>query len=329
MNILEEVQIYVADRLNADSQLSGLCPFIFENRKDIDYEIKSALGKQGVVGLVMTPKATFAGAYEDKSLAWQLDELEIDIIENVTVNRGKKNGYVTGQDAAMRLFDVLCPLTGDNEGKFNPVSYEEGEDNNLLVNKCVLKCLVHGGIPTPTRYLKNGEWRTGNWEGTLTRDAGLYLYDIQEVDIGTMISSIGTECFHPNSGQTSLSSVTIPETVTSIGQSAFGNCKYLSSLNLPSQLSSIDNGAFSDMTAIVDFEIPDSVVTIGEAAFMGCINLKNVVFGRGVQSIGRNAFQEDTPDYVLFKGKTIEQVQAMGNYPWGIPNPSTVIHVTD
>lgn len=329
MNILEEVQIYVADRLNADSQLSGLCPFIFENKKDIDYEIKSALGKQGVVGLVMTPKATFAGAYEDKSLAWQIDELEIDIIENVTVNRGKKNGYVTGQDAAMRLFEVMCPLTGENEGQFNAVSYEEGEDNNLLVNKCVLKCLVHGGVPTPTRYLQNGEWRKGEWKGTLTRDAGLYLADIQEVNIGTMISSIGEQCFHPNSGQTSLSSVTIPETVTSIGQSAFGSCKYLSSLALPSQLSSIGSGAFSDMTAIVDFEIPDSVVTIGDGAFMGCRNLKNVVFGRGVQSIGSHAFQEDRPDYVLFKGKTIEQVRAMENYPWQIPNPSTVIHVTD
>ena len=43
----------------------------------------------------------------------------------------------------MRLFDVLCPLSGDNVGQFLPVSYEEGEDGNLLVNKCVLKCIVH------------------------------------------------------------------------------------------------------------------------------------------------------------------------------------------
>ena len=142
-NILEEVQQYVADKLNADSQLSGLCTFVAENKKNIDYEIKQALGKQGVVGLVMTPKATFAGSFEDKSLAWQIDELEIDIVENVTVNRGNKNGYITGQDAAMRLFDVLCPLSGEGEGQFSPVSYEEGEDASLLVNKCLLKCLVH------------------------------------------------------------------------------------------------------------------------------------------------------------------------------------------
>lgn len=142
-NLFEDVQKYVADKLNADSQLSGLCPFIPEELKDIDYEIKAALGKQGIVGLIMIPRATFAGNFEDKSLVWQIDELEIDVVENVTVNRGKKDGYITGQAASMRLFDVICPLSGDNVGQFLPVSYEEGEDGNLLVNKCVLKCLVH------------------------------------------------------------------------------------------------------------------------------------------------------------------------------------------
>lgn len=63
-----------------------------ESIKDIDYEIKNALGRQGIVGVCMTPKATYAGKVEDLFLAWTLEELEIDIVENVTVNRGKKNG---------------------------------------------------------------------------------------------------------------------------------------------------------------------------------------------------------------------------------------------
>ena len=142
MNILDEVQTYVADKLNSNTDLS-CCPFIAENAKSVDFEIKKALGKQGICGLVLTPKATFAGSFEDKSLVWQLDELEISIVENVTVNRGKKDGYISGQDASMIVFDTLCPLSGDNKGQFLPVSYEEGEDGGLLVNKCVLKCLVH------------------------------------------------------------------------------------------------------------------------------------------------------------------------------------------
>lgn len=141
-NILEEVQQEVAARLSSSWQLSAV-PFLVENRKDLDYEIKNRLGKQGIVGLVMTPKAQFAGKYEDLFLAWQLEELEVDVIENVPVNRGA-SAYMTGQDAAMRVFDVLCPLSGDQEGAFCPQSYEEGEDSGLLVNRCVLKALVYG-----------------------------------------------------------------------------------------------------------------------------------------------------------------------------------------
>ena len=149
-NILYEVQNFLVEKLSSDSELSGNCTFIAENKKDIEYEIKNALGRQGVCGIVMTPKALYAGKFEDQSLVWQLDELEIDIIENVTVNRGKKNGnYMTGQDIAMQMFNVLCPLSGESEGQFSPVSLEEGEDNGLLVNKCVFKCLVHGGAEEP------------------------------------------------------------------------------------------------------------------------------------------------------------------------------------
>ena len=149
-NILNEVQNFVVGKLSSDSELSGNCAFIAENKKDIEYEIKNALGRQGICGIVMTPKALYAGKFEDQSLVWQLDELEIDIVENVAVNRGKKYGnYMTGQDIAMQMFNVLCPLSGESEGQFSPVSLEEGEDNGLLVNRCVFKCLVHGGAEEP------------------------------------------------------------------------------------------------------------------------------------------------------------------------------------
>ena len=117
--------------------------FLPENKRDIDFEIKNNLGKQGIVGIVMVPKVTYLGNYEKKMLAWQIDELEVDIIENVMVNRGLSS-HITGQDAAMMAFNILCPLSGDNVGKFSPISYEQGEDNSLLVNKCLFKCAVYG-----------------------------------------------------------------------------------------------------------------------------------------------------------------------------------------
>lgn len=142
-NILASVQNFVVEKLLSDETLSGET-ILAENRRDIESEIKTALGKQGRVTVVMTPAATYQGSFEDKSLTWQIDELEVDVVENVPISRGKGNeGKPTGQDVAMRVFDVLCPLSGDNEGQFSPVSYAQGEDASLLVNKCVLRCLVH------------------------------------------------------------------------------------------------------------------------------------------------------------------------------------------
>lgn len=308
-NILEEVQHYVADKLNADPQLSA-CHFIAENRRDVEFEIKQALGKQGVVGLVMTPKATFAGAYMDVGIAWQLDELEIDIVENVLVNRGKKDGgYITGQDAAMRLFDVLCPLSGEGEGTFCPVSYDEGEDGSLLVNKCILKCLVHPDIPRSkyTYAVLDGELLSALYEGAFTDSmfrafAPSSYTHITDLSIGTGIDSLSAYCLEYGN---TLSSVVLPNTITELG-----------------------DGAFYMSFGLRNVQMKEGISSIGQDCFFRCEALKTLEIPSTVQTIGRMAFKVNTNQYgpelssVLFKGKTLAQVQSMENYPWGIRDTS-------
>ena len=288
-NILDEVQHYVADKLNADPQLSA-CPFLVENRKDIDYEIKNALGRQGIVGLVMTPKATFAGSYMDTSLAWQLDELEIDIVENVTVNRGKKDGgCITGQDAAMRLFDVLCPLGVEGEGKFCPVSLEEGEDGNLIVNKCILKCLVHvsESQPKPESIKKKGKvlYKTDlSQEDWLEQDAHLtgdnvftgfdYRYQIV-VALLPDFAADGTP-------------------VKALGDNSLKDCNSLVSVDLPSSLQTIGYRALYNCNNLTQLTLPDSVTNIKKEAVSHCNNLSSVYLPSSLKYIGDSAFREDT-----------------------------------
>lgn len=59
--------------------------------------------------------------------------MEVDVVENVTVNRGLSND--TGQDIALSAFNVLCPPGPQGTGKFNPRGYEQGEDDGLVVNR--------------------------------------------------------------------------------------------------------------------------------------------------------------------------------------------------
>lgn len=63
--------------LNEDEVLSGKVLFIPENSKDIDYEIKNAIGSQGIVGIVMTPEATYQGVRSNGSQVWDLRDFTV------------------------------------------------------------------------------------------------------------------------------------------------------------------------------------------------------------------------------------------------------------
>ena len=90
----------------------------------------------------------------------------------------------------------------------------------------------------------------------------------------------------------SLTSVTIPNSVTSIGYGAFGGCTGLTSVTIPNSVTSIGAMAFEDCTGLTSVTIPDSVKRIGEYAFKGCTGLTSVIIPNSVTSIGDWAFQD-------------------------------------
>ena len=71
---------------------------------------------------------------------------------------------------------------------------------------------------------------------------------------------------------------TIPDSVTSIGGSAFEKCKSLTSVTIPDSVTSIGDYAFCDCTSLTSVTIPDSVTSIGDNAFLGCESLTDVYY---------------------------------------------------
>ena len=76
-----------------------------------------------------------------------------------------------------------------------------------------------------------------------------------------------------------------------LGDYAFRGCSGLTSLTLPSGVTSIDEGAFSGCRGLTSLTIPSSVTSIGEYAFYGCSGLTSVNIPSGVTSIGWGTFQ--------------------------------------
>ena len=100
-------------------------------------------------------------------------------------------------------------------------------------------------------------------------------YGLTSVSIPNSVTSIGRASFMG----TSLASFIIPNSVTSIGNSAFKGCKGLNSITIPNSVTHIGGEAFEDCTSITSITIPESVTEIGNYAFEGCSRLTSLTFG--------------------------------------------------
>ena len=110
---------------------------------------------------------------------------------------------------------------------------------------------------------------------------------LTNITIPEGVTSIGAGAFQ---FCTSLTSITIPDTVTSIGTAAFLRCTSLTSITIGSSVSSIGTDAFRDCTNLTSITIPDSVTSIGFGAINSCTSLTSITIGDSVASIGKFAF---------------------------------------
>ena len=87
-------------------------------------------------------------------------------------------------------------------------------------------------------------------------------------------------------------SLTIPDSVTSIFESAFRGCSGLTSVVIPDSVTSIGNVVFYDCSGLTSITIPDSVTNIGWAAFDSCSSLTSITIPDSVTNISDYAFRD-------------------------------------
>ena len=148
--------------------------------------------------------------------------------------------------------------------------------------------IVKGGLPY--LYFDHGSFEE---EMNTSYDKLGYLAfegcsSLTSLTIPSSVTSIGFSAF---SGCSGLTSLTIPSSVTSIGSSAFEGCSGLTSFTIPSSVTSISSGAFEGCSGLTSFTIPSSVTSIGSGAFEGCSGLTSLTIPSSVTSIGSGAFE--------------------------------------
>jgi hypothetical protein len=140
-------------------------------------------------------------------------------------------------------------------------------------------------------------YTTNNDQITITGDTNVPVNGVVAIPstilvngVGLTVTSIGNSAFQYNYSNYSLTSVTIPNTVTTIGLSAFNGCTALASVTLGTGVTTIGDAAFESCAKLASITIPNSVTNLGDGAFAYCSGLTSVTFGTGVTSIGQQEF---------------------------------------
>ena len=177
---------------------------------------------------------------------------------------------------------LLPSLAGASEVEINGIYYNIIDESYAEVTFDKTKYKGHIEIPSTIFY--------GGKEYPVSHIGNRAFMDCSElisIDIPNSITSIGESAF----SSSGLTSITIPNSVKTIGRFAFQGCQNLKSIVIPNGVTSIKSGTFGWCTGLTSIKIPRSVTTIEDKAFIKCTGLTSVDIPSSVKSIGKMAFR--------------------------------------
>ena len=107
------------------------------------------------------------------------------------------------------------------------------------------------------------------------------------ISIPDSVASIGTACF---SGCSKLISVSIPSEISEIPDNCFSGCSSLSGISIPSGVIKVGSSAFSGCSSLISVSIPSEISEIPDSCFSGCSSLSGISIPSGVIKVGSSAF---------------------------------------
>ena len=303
----------IVDALQNKDYVTNVTP-ITEDGKVIGYTItfsKSGAitiyngkdGKDGYTPIVGITKDTDGIYYWTLDGDWLLDNdgnkvkaVGVDGKDGVTPKLKIEDGYwFVSYDNGTNWIELGRATGADGDTMFKEISYDDDYIYITLINGLTLTVPRYFPIPP-----SNQIWYTTNsttialilpvngFDANITSNE----YDAEKehwvITFDRDITLIGGSAFY--ACIPSLTSITIPNSVTSIGHMAFDGCSSLANITIPNSVTSIGTQAFKGCTSLTSIIIPDSVTSIGENAFSKCHNLTSITISNNITSAGKAIF---------------------------------------
>ncbi len=191
---------------------------------------------------------------------------------------------------------MLSTLTASaDEVEIDGICYNLIKKGNVAEVTRNFNSSYSGNVVIPEKVSFEGvDYKVTSIAGNVTHNGGTYLggafrgcSGITSVTIPNSVKSIGYGAFYGCSGMTS---VNIPEGVTSIDGYAFMGCGGLTSIAIPESATSIGEAAFRECTGLTSITIPSSWSSIGNSVFYGCTGLTSITIPDNINSIEEAAF---------------------------------------
>jgi len=124
---------------------------------------------------------------------------------------------------------------------------------------------------------------------------------VYDLPVKSIDSSVFADCV-------GLTGVTMPNSVTNIGENAFYGCKQLEEVQFSSALETVGEYAFYGCENLMEIVLPDATKDVGAYSFVGCVSITELVVGDGVTSIGKQAFLGCEALMSVTLGKSLKKV---------------------
>lgn len=127
---------------------------------------------------------------------------------------------------------------------------------------------------------------------TATRPSTVMAENVYSIEWGSCdsVTTLGDNLFY----QSKISTVNIPATVTTVGNSVYSRCNNITSATIPATVTTIGNGMFDYCTNLVSVTLPNNMTVIPEYMFRGCTSLTSITIPNSVTTISSQAFSDCT-----------------------------------